>query len=33
MTRMIQAPSGEYTHPQDHIRRRRWAAVAAPRQR
>jgi hypothetical protein len=25
MTKMIQTPSGDYVHPQDFVRRRRWA--------
>ena len=33
MTKMIKAPSGEYMHPQDFVRRRRWAAVTSPHQR
>jgi hypothetical protein len=27
MTKMIQTPSGDYIHPQDFVRRRRWVAV------
>ena len=30
MTKMIKAPSGEYMHPQDFVRRRRWAARPPP---
>ncbi len=31
MSRMIQTPSGDDIHPQDFVRRRRWAAVSPPR--
>jgi hypothetical protein len=30
MGKMIQTPSGDYVHPQDFVRRRRWAPIAAP---
>jgi hypothetical protein len=33
MTKMIVTPAGEYVHPMDHVRRRRWTAPATPHQR
>jgi len=29
MTEMIKTPAGDYIHPQDFTRRRRWAATSA----
>ncbi len=29
MTKMIQTASGDYIHPQDFVRRRRWAGSSA----
>ena len=33
MSKMITTPSGDYIHPQDYVRRRRWASPSAPRPR
>ena len=33
MTEMIKTPSGDYIHPQDYTRRRRWAGPKARRPR
>ena len=33
MTKMIETRAGQYTHPQDYIRRRRWTAITTPHQR
>ncbi len=33
MTEMITTPAGDYIHPQDFTRRRRWAAPSARRPR
>jgi hypothetical protein len=33
MGKMIQTPSGDYVHPQDFVRRRRWTPIAAPEPR
>ena len=33
MTRMTETPSGDYIHPKDFVRRRRWAAPTAVEQR
>jgi hypothetical protein len=31
MTDMIRTRAGDYVHPLDHVRRRRWRAAAPPR--
>jgi hypothetical protein len=33
MTKMIVTPAGDYVHPMDYVRRRRWTAPATPHQR
>jgi hypothetical protein len=33
MTRMIQTTARDWVHPQDFVRRRRWAPVSVPRPR